>query len=258
MKVTGIKNKMMEMKRKLRIGFVLAGLFLLCCYEAVHLTNSKDCEEVKEKEALGKALESKGKYTVVIDAGHGGNDPGKVGSGNVLEKDINLEIALALQKYLSMQDISVVMTRNEDVHLSGEGAGSMKSRDMKERIRIANGANADLMISIHQNSFPQESVKGAQVFFYNKSEEGKKLAETLQEIIKEIDPENHRQCKSDTSYYLLKNSSIPTVIVECGFLSNKRELELLQSKEYTDRLAYLLSIGIWQYLNGRTMPVNTN
>lgn len=258
MKVTGIKNKIMKMKRKLRIGFALAGLFLLLSYEMVCHVNSETYEGMKEKEVMGDALNREGKYVVVIDAGHGGNDPGKVGKGDVYEKDINLEIALALQRYLSLQDIYVVMTRSEDVSLSGEGAGSMKSRDMKERIRIANGADADMMISIHQNSFPEEQVKGAQVFYYNKSEEGKKLAESLQEIIKELDPENHRQCKSDTSYYLLKNSNIPTVIVECGFLSNEKELKLLQSKYYTDRLAYLLSIGIWQYLQGVETPANTN
>ena len=105
-------------------------------------------------------------------------------------------------------------------------------------------------VSIHQNSYPEESVKGAQVFYYGQSKEGKKLAETLQQaLIDQLDPKNHRQAKANESYFLLKKTPSPTVIVECGFLSNSEEAALLITEEYQKKVAEAVKIGILECLH---------
>lgn len=107
----------------------------------------------------------------------------------------------------------------------------------------------DAVISIHQNSYTDSTAKGAQVFYYSESKEGKKLAEVLQKsLIENADPENHRMAKANTSYYILKNTSAPTVIVECGFLSNPEEERLLNTAQYQEKLVDALQKGICEYL----------
>lgn len=188
---------------------------------------------------------------VVIDAGHGGLDPGKVGINNALEKDINLQIAQRLKEFLEANDIRVVMTRENEEGLYDADASNKKVQDMKRRIELIEEAAPVLTVSIHQNSYPEEYVHGAQVFYYSTSQEGKKLAEILQaQLIERVDPENTRQVKANDSYYLLKKTGSPIVIVECGFLSNQAEAEKLCDEAYQEKLAWAIHIGILQYLNG--------
>lgn len=187
---------------------------------------------------------------VVLDAGHGGDDPGKVGIGGVLEKDVNLEIALLVKQYLEADDIRVVMTREDDTGLYDKNASNKKVQDMKRRIAIMEEASPVVTVSIHQNSYPEEYVHGAQVFYYTGSAEGMRLAEKIQNrLIAGADPENTRQIKANNSYYLLKKTNTPIVIVECGFLSNSAEAQKLATKEYQDKLAWEIHLGIIQYLN---------
>lgn len=187
---------------------------------------------------------------VVLDAGHGGDDPGKVGINGVLEKDVNLEIALLVKKYLEADGIRAVMTREDDAGLYDENASNKKVQDMKRRIAIMEEANPVVTVSIHQNSYPEEYVRGAQVFYYTDSAEGMRLAEKIQNrLIAGADPENTRQIKANNSYYLLKKTNTPIVIVECGFLSNSAEAEKLATKEYQDKVAWEIHLGIIQYLN---------
>lgn len=121
---------------------------------------------------------------------------------------------------------------------------------MKKRCEIINKEKPVFTISIHQNSYPEEYVKGAQVFYYGESQEGKELAEVLQKsLVAELDKENHRTAKANESYYLLKKTESPTVIVECGFLSNSQEAELLSDAEYQQKVAVAISKGIENYLN---------
>ena len=168
------------------------------------------------------------KKTVVIDSGHGGIDPGKKSDNGILEKDVNLSIAKKLQKKL-----------NDD---------NKKIADMKERCQIIKDSKADIVVSIHQNSFQSQDVKGAQVFYYKHSVEGKKLAEILQASFKEnLDSENKRVEKADSTYYMLVHTSAPTVIAECGFLSNPTEASLLNSSEYQQKIAEALYKGIINY-----------
>lgn len=197
----------------------------------------------------------KKQITVVIDPGHGGRDPGKVGINDVLEKDLNLQMSKKLQSLLEENDINVIMTRTEDIGLYSETDPNKKKTDLKNRIDIINSSGAVLAISIHQNSFVEEYVKGAQVFYHAKSEQGKELAVTIQEQMhKTIKDGNHRKAKSNESYYMLKMTECPLVIVECGYLSNYTEAILLTNEEYQEKLAWAIHLGIMQYLNVNSEP----
>lgn len=190
------------------------------------------------------------KVCVVIDAGHGGDDPGKVGINGVNEKDVNLQIAVLVKQFLEANDIEVVMTRESDEGLYDADASNKKVQDMKRRIEAIEDVSPALTVSIHQNSYPEEYVHGAQVFYYTGSIQGQLLAEAVQgQLIKRVDPENRRRVKANDSYYLLKKTGVPIVIVECGFLSNGGEAEKLCSPDYQQRVAWAIHMGILQYLN---------
>lgn len=180
---------------------------------------------------------------------HGGADPGKVGINDALEKDINLEIAKKLKSFLEAEGIRVVMTRTTDAGLYDENASNKKVQDMKRRLEIIEEVNPVLVVSIHQNSYHEEYVKGAQVFYYMTSDNSRELAELLQEELKSLDTENHRQAKGNDSYYLLRKTSKPIAIVECGFLSNRSEAEKLITPLYQEKLAWSIYMGIMKYLN---------
>ena len=191
----------------------------------------------------------KDKKVIVIDPGHGGFDPGKVGVNEVLEKDINLKISLLLKDVLESEGYEVLMTRTEDCGLYASTDSNKKRADMQKRVEIINSSNAVLAVSIHQNSFEQESSKGAQVFYHQESEKGKVLGETLQETIKSVIADgNHRVAKSNDSYYMLRKTQCPLVIVECGFLSNQAEAKLLTEDEYQKKMAGAIRDGIKKYL----------
>ena len=201
--------------------------------------------------ALGERVtEGTDQKVVVVDAGHGGRDPGKVGVDGCLEKDLNLEIAKKVQAILEQQDIKVIMIRDTDKGLYEEQTSNKKVQDMKNRCALINETEPDCVVSIHQNSYHEEYVSGAQVFYYSSSAEGKALAEALQsELVSYADPENHRQAKANDSYYLLKKTEAPIAIVECGFLSNWEEAAKLQDDGYQSRIAWAVSMGILMYLN---------
>ncbi len=207
-------------------------------------------------DTAGKGIGGDGEeMCVVIDAGHGGHDPGKVGINGAEEKDINLQIAELVKKYLEANDVKVVMTREGDEGLYDSGADNKKVQDMKRRIELIDETSPQVAVSIHQNSYPEEYVHGAQVFYYGGSVEGQKLAECIQSSFKErVDPENKRQVKANDSYYLLKKTGIPIVIVECGFLSNSAEAEKLCTEAYQEKVAWAIHMGILQYLNSVAEP----
>lgn len=196
-----------------------------------------------EKYVNSDKVEKKG-YTVVLDAGHGSSDSGKVGINGVLEKDINLSISKKTKKYLEKKGIRVVMTRNKDESLAEGENGNRKVQDMKARVKRINDTKPDLAVSIHQNSYHEESIHGAQVFYYEHSESGEKDARILQEALLAVDPDNTRQVKANTTYYLLKRTEVPILIVECGFLSNQEEAEKLASEDYQKEIAKAIANGI--------------
>ncbi len=190
------------------------------------------------------------KPVVVLDAGHGGNDPGKVGIGGQLEKDINLAIAKKLKAYLEASDVEVILTRDGEGGLYSAGDGHKKMADMKKRCELTNEARPQLAVSIHQNSYHEEYVAGGQVFYYKTSQRGRAAAEILQKRFDYVLGEkNSRQPKPNDNYYLLLHVKQPIVIVECGFLSNRAEASLLETEGYQDRMAWTLHVGIMEYLN---------
>ena len=195
------------------------------------------------------AGESRG--VVLIDSGHGGSDPGKIGIHQEKEKDINLQIANRLKKQLEKNGVQVYMTRETDTDLSDGTGGNSKVQDLKRRCELVRELQPDCVLSIPQNSYPEEAIHGAQVFYYEDSSEGKKLAEILQKhLVEVLDKENHRQAKGNRTYYMLKKTEATLVIVECGFLSNWKEAADLNAEEYQDRLAWTLHMGIMEFLNG--------
>ena len=231
-----------EKRYQVTIRIMAAVLFALSAYFIVNrnvVRTSSDHVVTEEK-----------RPRVVIDAGHGGADPGKVGVNGALEKDINLEIARKLQMFLEMADVEVILTRDSDAGLYDEDASNKKVQDMKRRVEVIEQADPAVTISIHQNSYHEEYVHGAQTFYYTGSEQSKLLAEEIQQLLlKEVDPDNTRVAKSNDSYYLLKKTSSPIVIVECGFLSNGSESQKLASGYYQEKLAWAIHLGVLRYIN---------
>jgi N-acetylmuramoyl-L-alanine amidase len=229
------------------IRTVLLALMLVSVYFIIQggtrLAASQSIVEEKPEE----------KPCVVIDAGHGGADPGKVGVDGSLEKDINLKIVQKLQKFLEMEDVQVFLTRESDAGLYDENASNKKVQDMKNRVALIEEKKPELVVSIHQNSYHEEYVHGAQTFYYAGSEKSKELAERIQRsMTMELDEDNTRQAKANDSYYLLKKTSYPIVIVECGFLSNYEEAQKLSADLYQEKVAWAIHLAILQYLNSQS------
>lgn len=229
------------MKEKAVTLFLLAGVLVLGSM-FLHRAGQEQTQYVMGRE---NSLP-----VVVIDAGHGGKDPGKVGVNDALEKEINLSIAKRLKSLLEQNDVAVVMTREEDKDLASEQATNRKNEDLRARAALIEEVTPVVMVSIHQNSYPEAEVDGAQVFYYSGSEGGKLLGAMVQESLKsEIKDGNHRVAKANKDYYLLKKSVCPAVIVECGFLSNPNEAALLATEEYQEKIAYAIHLGIMEYIN---------
>ncbi|MDI6601007.1 MAG: N-acetylmuramoyl-L-alanine amidase [Thermoanaerobacteraceae bacterium] len=179
---------------------------------------------------------------IVIDPGHGGWDPGKT-AGGTKESEINLKIAFKLKRLIEESGGKAILTRGDNYAL-----GSTKSSDMRERMEIARKHNADIFVSVHLNSFPQSKYFGAQTFYYSSSKNGKILAEAIQEqLIKILDRGNKRQAATSDNYYVLKNTYMPAVIVECGFMSNPEEYKLLLDDGYQEKIAWAIYLGINKY-----------
>lgn len=189
--------------------------------------------------------------TIVVDAGHGGSDPGMV-TEELKEKDLNLTIAKMLRTYLEKEGFYVEMTRTEDKGLYQEGSRNKKAQDMQNRVAFIAEKTPLLTVSIHQNSYPDPSVKGPQVFYYADSVEGEKLAGCIQSRMNDkLETEPPREAKGNTSYYLLKKSSGVLNIIECGFMTNPQEAGNLQEKGYQQKVVEAIGSGITDYLQGK-------
>ena len=192
------------------------------------------------------------KKVIVIDAGHGSPDGGAVGINGTVEKDINLKIASKLQSLLERSGAKVIVTRSDDNAIPEDKLKSVrdiKKSDMKNRRDFRENYGADMFVSIHMNKYPSEKVHGAQVFYSSSPDESKILGEAIQGELKLIcDPQNNRVAKkADKNIYILKESSVPAVIVECGFLSNKAEEQKLNTDKYQSQIAWAIYSGIQKY-----------
>ena len=189
------------------------------------------------------------KYTVVIDAGHGGIDGGSVGKQTgAVESELNLAYAKNLAKCLNNMGINVVLTRKDANGLYDESAPSLKKSDMKKRKEIIETTNPTLIVSIHMNSFSSPRARGAQTFYKKDNEQGKILAEAIQTQLKQNIEYGKESCKVG-DYYILNCTDIPSVLVECGFLSNAEDEELLVSADYQNKICYSILSGIIAFLN---------
>lgn len=190
---------------------------------------------------------------IIIDAGHGGEDGGAVGGDGTPEKELNLAVALKLQALLEQQGCTVFMTRSEDISLSTEEDNAMRRRktaDLNNRKNMVEEYGVDAFVSIHMNTFPDKKYFGAQVFYAKSPEESKRLAACIQEKINETDKENTRVAKDGTDgIYVLQDVTVPSVVVECGFLSNEKDLRRLKTDEYRTELAIAIFNGITKYFS---------
>jgi N-acetylmuramoyl-L-alanine amidase len=183
------------------------------------------------------------KRVVLIDAGHGGFDPGKMAGEQILEKDINLKIAKKLQTYLEQGGATVIMTRVTDEALAED-----KKDDMRSRKEIANTSHGDILVSIHQNSYPDSKVSGYQIFYYNTSDNSKNLANNINNKLKEtVNPNNRLLPAANKNYFVLRQTELPAVIVECGFLTNSSDKYNLTTDKYQSKIAWGIYMGIVDY-----------
>lgn len=187
-------------------------------------------------------------YTIVIDAGHGGTDPGSIGyKTKIHEDELNLKISKMLKDKLESSGINVVMTRETDASLADGAGKSFKKRDMELRKDLIKRIRPNMVISIHQNSYTNHSLRGAQVFYDKTSEISKQIASFIQEEFIE-NLEHSNKCISPGDYFMLKCTTAPSVIVECGFLSNVEEEKLLQNDEYQEKIVDSIYLGIVKFL----------
>jgi N-acetylmuramoyl-L-alanine amidase len=190
--------------------------------------------------------------TIVIDPGHGGEDGGASGVSSTFEKEINLAIALKLQKLLEISGFRVVMTRTTDTSVSDEHLDTIRERkvsDLHNRLKIIEEQGDCVFISIHQNHFTSSRYSGAQTFYSTKNGESKELAENIKSrVVELVQPDNKRETKPATSsIYLLWHATVPAVLVECGFLSNESEAAKLNDKTYQQQMAFAIYSGVLDY-----------
>ncbi len=225
------------LKRKIELGMTL--LLLI----GIIVVSRKLSQVVMSNTVPEDVSSAPQKITVVVDAGHGGKDPGKVGVNDALEKDINLAISKKLQSSFEKMGIEVVMTRTDDV------SEDTKLADMKKRVEKINEVHPTITVSIHQNSYSDSSIRGAQVFYFTHSKASEEAASIVQEELRTMDSENTRQTKANDTFYMLKKTEVPTIIVECGFLSNGEEAAKLLDEEYQQKLADTICTGIIKWLD---------
>lgn len=188
--------------------------------------------------------------TIVIDAGHGGEDSGAVADNGTLEKDINLDIAIKLNEMLLSSGFHTLMTREKDVAIydkdQDENLRQKKVSDMQNRLELINSTPNNILVSIHQNKFPEKKYSGTQVFFSKNNKLSEILASNIQSSVKNlIQPQNNREIKpANKDIFILYNSKVPAIIVECGFISNDEELNKLNNEDYKSKIAFAIYCGI--------------
>lgn len=227
----------------------LSFLSLLCvCAGALSLPLLSGTA-VPKSSASVNAAPGKPSFTVVLDAGHGGEDGGAASASGILEKDINLAVTLRLRDLLEANGIPVVLTRSTDVLLYDRNVdyrGKKKALDLAARRKIAEETEGCIFVSIHMNAFPQTQYSGLQVWYSPNNVHSATLAEAVQSLVQnQLQPENDRRIKRATSsIYLLHHLSNPAILVECGFLSNPEEANKLASDDYQNQLAFLLFLAL--------------
>jgi len=233
--VNFIKEKVLKVKYIIPVIGIVLIVFAFSYMFTVPVTNS-----VVEK-------------IIVLDAGHGGIDGGAEAKNGLLEKDLNLKITLKVKEILEKEGIKVILTRKDDNDLCDNEEEKIKSRknqDLNKRVEIVNNSNANLLVSIHMNSFPQEKYSGWQTFYKKNCVYSSEVAKLIQENIKTTTQiENNRVAMEINGVKIIEKSTIPAILIECGFLSNKDEAQRLNTEEYQNQIAQGIANGIISWYN---------
>lgn len=241
-------NSFKEAKISLYILSAIIVISLVFYFVASMFTSMGYDGREKAKDA-NAVVEKKEGVVIVIDAGHGGEDPGAI-SDELLEKDLNLDVALELDRLLTSFGYNTVLTRTEDVLLYRSGEESKKKLyDLKNRADIAESYEDSVFVSIHMNKFPLSYCKGLQTFYSENNELSKVLADSIQENARILQTDNDRTVKSgNDTIYLLNTLDMPAILIECGFLSNEEEADLLSDEQYRKALAFSIYCGLAEVL----------
>lgn len=230
----------------------LISLFLILFITASFLTNAY----LGSEKYISALQEMNEKNLVLIDAGHGGEDPGAIANGEIYEKDLNLALAFMLGETLTEHGFAVMYTRTEDKLLYNDNEnikGIRKISDLKNRCKIAAEYPDAIFISIHMNSYGNPKYSGLQVYYSPKNEESHILAGKIQSSVKEsLQPDNERTIKKGDKIYLLENTENTAILIECGFLTNPEECQKLLKKEYQKQLSLSIVYGIIEYRNTKS------
>ena len=228
------------------LGIIIMFIFVYAITAYNVSNNSK--KEIKTIETVALPVDNK---VIVIDAGHGVPDEGAESSNGTTEAESNLKIALKVQNLLEQSGATVILTRSDENAIYDIDSNTLKQKkisDIHNRVKIGNESSADIFVSIHLNKIPQQQYWGWQTFYKQESEEGQKLATCIQNSLNDtIQKENKRVPMKIDNIYIIKNIEIPTTIVECGFLSNPEEEQLLLTDEYQNKLAWGIYTGIMDY-----------
>lgn len=229
-------------KKSLRLTFVLIGCFIVLAI----------CARITER-ALPTAAAASTKPVIVLDAGHGGLDSGAVGATGVLEKDVNLSIVLALRDMFEMSGFEVVLTRDEDISIYDpgiEGIRNQKLNDMDNRLEIIQKYPDSIFLCIHQNNFTDPKYFGGQMFYNNNNPQNRTLAQIMQNKFAQLQPGNGREIKlTGEELFLLKSNKNPSLMIECGFLSNPEEEQKLSTWEYQQKVAFTIYGGVMEFID---------
>jgi len=232
-------------KKTISISLQLIAIGLLIAILMIGLIS---ISRKSHKQKINMHTSYKSKITVVIDAGHGGEDGGASDKSGILEKDLNLSVAKKLEELFSSAGIPTIMTRTEDKLLydpNDDYKGRKKILDMHERVRIVSECENPVFISIHMNSFPEEQYSGLQVYYSSNDPISKELAEKVQSNVRSLlQKENERKIKCGKDIFLLDRISAPAILIECGFLSNAKEAAMLSDKSYQSHLAFCIFYAV--------------
>ncbi len=225
---------------------IFSAVFIVYCAVTSSLLVNTD-------EAESASADAEKKKVILLDPGHGGEDGGAVGVNGVLEKDLNLMISQTLYDLFRFSGYDVRATRDEDVMLYDRNAdykGRKKILDLAARLDIANSTMPDLFVGIHMNSFPQEKYSGLTVYYSPNKSASRDAADALRnEVTRYLQPENNRELKAaGSNIYILNRIEYPAILIECGFLSNREECEMLSDNEYRQRLSFVIFSALSSFL----------
>lgn len=233
-------------KKTLRFAASMAAVFTVLAV----------CARVTDS-ALPASADTSDKPVIVLDAGHGGLDSGAVGKNGTLEKDVNLSVVKRLQQLLELSGFRTVLTRSEDISVYDagvEGIRNQKLSDMDNRLELIQSYPDSIFLCIHQNNFTDPAYFGGQMFYNNNNPGNRTLAQLMQNRFAQLQPGNDREIKlTGDELYLLKSNKNPSLMIECGFLSNPDEEARLSTAEYQQQLAFTIYSGLLDYL-GTTSP----